>query len=91
MHLEELHRGLEEIFPTRIEESYVFDLNLAGLDPRLIPLNYEALKTDQEFIYYIKSFKNRIIVMTDYHYKLMNTIVVNLMKSIDTEITLLEN
>ncbi|MBT8297953.1 MAG: hypothetical protein KJO52_06425 [Maribacter sp.] len=90
-HLDELYRGLEEIFPTRIEESYVFDLNAKGLDPILVPINYEALKTDQEFLYYIKSFKNRIIVMTDYHYKLMNNIVVNLMNSIDKEINHLEN
>ena len=90
-HLEELHRGLEEIFPTRIEESYVFDLNAEGLNPKLVPINYEALKTDQEFLYYIKSFKNRIIVITDYHYKIMNNIVVNLINTIDEEINHLEN
>jgi len=90
-HLEELHRGLEEIFPTRIEESYVFDLNAEGLNPKLVPINYESLKTDQEFLYYIKSFKNRIIVITDYHYKIMNNIVVNLMNTIDKGINQLEN
>ena len=90
-HLEELHRGLEEIFPKRIEESYLFDLNAEGLNPKLVPINYEALKTDQEFLYYIKSFKNRIIVITDYHYKIMNNIVVNLINTIDEEINHLEN
>ena len=90
-HLDELYRGLEEIFPARLEESYVFDLNAKGLNPKLVPINYEALKTDQEFPYYIKSFKNRIIVMTDFHYKIMDNIVVNLMDSIDEEINHLEN
>ena len=69
----------------------VFDLNAEGLNPKLVPINYEALKTDQEFLYYIKSFKNRIIVITDYHYKIMNNIVVNLINTIDEEINHLEN
>jgi len=88
-HLEELHRGLEEVFPTRFEESYLFDLKADNLGPKMIPLNYESLKTDQEFLYFIKSFKNRTIIITDFHYSLMNDIVANLINSIDEEINYL--
>jgi hypothetical protein len=90
-HLEELHRGLEEVFPTRIEESYVFDLKAKGLGPKLVPINYKNLKTDEEFLYYIKSYRNRTITMTDFHYQILNDIVVALINNIDKEINHLEN
>ncbi len=87
--LDETERALREIFPTRFEESYVYDFNEPNYKPRIIPLNYEALKTDQEFKYFLKSFENRLTLFLKFHYqsRLMK-IVTNLINSIDEELML---
>ena len=83
--LDEAERGLKHIFPTRFHESYVYDLDKDGYEPRLVPLDYEALKNDQEFMYYLKSYKNRLNILLNFHYRL------RLLKSVQSLITSLEN
>ena len=68
--LDENERGLKHIFPTRFHESYVYDLDVDGYEPRLVPIDYEALKSDQEFMYYLKSYNNRLNILLNFHYKL---------------------
>ena len=87
--IEEAHR---ELFPSRFEESYVFDLkDKSNYKPRLTPLNYETLKTDQEFIYFIKSFRNRLTLLLNFHYRnRLLKFVEDLIQSIDKEIKKLE-
>ena len=68
--LDEAERGLKHIFPTRFRESYVYDLDKDGYEPRLVPIDYEALKSDQEFMYYLKSYNNRLNILLNFHYKL---------------------
>ena len=90
--LDENERGLKEIFPTRFEASYVYDLKRANYQPRLVPLNFEALKNDQEFKYYLKSYKNRLNILFYFQYK--NTLlkkVNSLISSLDIEINRLES
>jgi hypothetical protein len=85
--IEEGERGVKHIFSTRFEESYVYDLDKANYEPRLIPLNYNALKTDQEFIYFIKSYNNRLNILLNFHYnnRLIKS-VETLIESINEEI-----
>lgn len=89
--LDETERALRDLFSTRFEESYVYDFNVPNYKPRLIPLNYEALKTDQEFKYFLKSYKNRLQLFLNFHYqkKLLKTVKA-LILSIDLEIKNLE-
>ena len=89
---DETERGLKYIFSTRFEESYVVNFNKVNFEPRLVPLDYEALKKDQEFKYYIKSYKNRLRVLLHYQYD--NRIipkVQQLINSLENEINTLEN
>jgi hypothetical protein len=85
--LEEGERGVKHVFSTRFEESYVYDLEKENYEPRLVPLNYNALKTDQEFKYFIKSYKNRLNILLNFHYnnRLIKS-VETLIESINEEI-----
>jgi hypothetical protein len=67
--LEEAERALRELFSTRFEESYVYDFNEPNYKPRLTPISYEILKTDQEFKYFLKSYKNRLNLLLQFHYR----------------------
>ncbi|WP_052158335.1 DUF6090 family protein [Lacinutrix jangbogonensis] len=89
--LDENERAIRDLFSTRFEESYVYDLNASNSKPRLKPLNYEVLKTDQEFLYFVKSYRNRLNLFLNYHYrqKLLK-LVKTLIMSIDTEIKNIE-
>jgi hypothetical protein len=85
--LDEAERALIELFSSRFEESYVYDFNEPTYKPRLTPLNYEALKTDQEFKYFVKSFKNRLNILLNFHYQRLLLRDVNaLITSIDDEL-----
>ncbi len=89
--LDEAERGLKEIFPTRFHESYVYDLDKDGYEPRITPIDYEALKSDERFKYYLKSYKNRLNILLDFHYKLRLLISVQaLIDSLGQEIDLME-
>ena len=88
---EENERGLKEIFPTRFEASYVYDLKKPNNQPRLVPLDFESLKNDQEFNYYLKSYKNRLNILLNFHYKKRLLVIVNsLITNLDIEIKQLE-
>lgn len=85
--IDEGERALRELFSTRFEESYVYDFNEPNYKPRLTPLNYEALKTDQEFKYFLKSYKNRLNLLLNFHYR--STLLKDvkaLINSIDNEL-----
>ena len=66
--LDVAERGLIELFPRHFKESYVFDLDKPGYEPRLMPLNFESLKKDQEFLYFFKSYRNRMDLFMKFHY-----------------------
>jgi hypothetical protein len=89
--LDEAERGLKHIFPTRFHESYVYDLNKDNYEPRLTPIDYEALKGDQEFKYFLKTYKNRLNVLLNFHYNLRLIISVQeLLDSLGQEIEVME-
>jgi hypothetical protein len=90
IHIEELHRGLKEIFNSRFEESYTFDMTKSDFGPQMIPLDFEALKSDQEFKYYIKSYKNRTSILLNFHYERLRSQVTQLINNIEKEINYLE-
>jgi len=89
--LDEGERGLKHIFPTRFHESWVYDLEKENLGRGLVPLDFESLKSDQEFIYYIKSYKNRLNILLNFQYKLRLLISVeSLLDSLEKEIEVME-
>jgi hypothetical protein len=92
MILDENERGLKFVFPTLFEESYVANLSKANFEPRLVPLDYETLKQHQEFLYYIKSYRNRLKIFLNFHYKGRLLIrVQDLINVLEAEIKYLEH
>lgn len=90
-HLDELYRGLEDIFSTRFEESFDVDFNAFNYKPRIKPLDFDALKNDQKFLYFIKSFKNRTEILLKYHYEGIIKEVKTLTDQLEQEIKHLEH
>lgn len=88
--LDEMERGLEDVFASRFEESFLIDFSKPNYQPRLVPLNFEALKTDQEFLYYVKSYRNKLDVFLNFHYKNIINQVENLITALGKEIQSLE-
>jgi len=89
--LEELKIGLRNIFPSRFEESYTFDLESDDFAGKIVPLNFENLKTDQKFLYYFKSIRNRTYLFVNFFYKKLRAHVVALINAIDNEIKKIES
>ena len=84
--VEELYRGLEDVFSSRFEESFKIDLNEPNYKPQLKPLDFENLKNHQEFLYYFKSFKNRTEIVLKYHYASLIKKVNELINQLNQEI-----
>ncbi|GGD49175.1 DUF6090 family protein [Muriicola marianensis] len=88
--VDELERGYAEVFPTRFESAYDYDLTQPDFPGSLKPLNFEALKTDKEMLYYIRSTRNRTKILLDWQYAQLKSRIVGLMSQIDSEIEHLE-
>ena len=91
MVLSDNERGINQIFPLRFQEGYVVDFKKPDYGLNLVPLDYEALKADQEFIYYVKTYKNKLNILLNFHYEgnlLLN--VRGLLESLETEIAVIE-
>ncbi len=89
--VDELERGFAEVFPTRFESAYDYDLTKPDFPGSLRPLNFEALKKDQEMLYYIRSTQNRTRILVDWQYAQLRSRIVELMSKINTEIEHLES
>lgn len=80
--LAEVQYNMRHILPGRFESGY----NFPGKDTfegSIVPLDFESLKTDQEYLYFIKTQQNRTPSYTGYFYE-------NLKKSVDAMIHDLE-
>lgn len=82
----ELERGYTDVFPSRFKDSYNYDITKSDFPGHLEPLNFESLKSDQEFLYYIKSLRNRMIIFVDWQYGNLRKKIVNLTVDIEKEI-----
>jgi hypothetical protein len=85
MHLLEIERGYTTVLATRFEDSYNYDTQSPGFPGSLRPLNFLALKYDQEFLYFFKSLKNRSLLLISFHYRKLRAKVVELIANIDDE------
>ena len=87
MHLLEIERGYTTVLATRFEDSYNYDTQSPWFPGSLRPLNFLALKYDQEFLYFFKSLKNRSLLLIKFHYAKLRAKVVDLIADIEQEIS----
>jgi hypothetical protein len=89
---DEIRRGSTDIFSTRFEESDKYKiLDTENIQGYIVPLDFESLKKDQEFLYYLKSLKNKTILFVNFSYSNLRREVVNLINALQNEINLMEN
>lgn len=84
--MEDVMRGLDHILPTRFEEAYNVELSSGNFEGPIVPLDFESLKTDQEYLYYIKTLRNQTRFVLDYHYSSLESDVESLISDLDAEI-----
>lgn len=85
VHNDYLEYGMRNIFPTRFRESHRFDLYNADFPGKLNPLNFDNLKTDQEFLFYLMSLKNRAEIFVESMYLRLRGKICELLIEIDKE------
>lgn len=88
--IDEVERGVTQIFPSRFEESFSYDLSNPDFQGVLIPLDFESLKTDQEFLYYFKSLRNRNNLLINFQYTRLIQRITDLISRIEEEIVKLK-
>jgi hypothetical protein len=81
--LAEVQYHMRHILPGRFESGYNFEGKENTFEGSMIPMDFESLKTDQEYLYFIKTQQNRTRSYIGYFYE-------NLRKSVNSTIQDLE-
>ena len=84
--LDQVHYCMKYLLPNRFESSW----NYTDTDPtftgEMIPINYEALKTDTEFLYFLKTQRNRTRSYIDFFYFNLKSHVVSMIDELEKEL-----
>jgi hypothetical protein len=78
--------GYKEIFPARFEEAFKIDVSDSNFSNPIVPVDFESLKKDNEFLYYFKSLRNETQFLLDGHYASLKNNVEALIKELEKEI-----
>lgn len=81
-----IEEGVNKIFSSRFEQAFSYDVSKPKFPGVLKPLDFEALKNDQEFMFFIKTHRNRTVLQLDFHYNKLRQGVVELQAEIEREI-----
>ncbi len=80
----------ETLFPTRFEEFWKGDYTDSSFGGEMIPLDFDKLKSDQEYLYFLKTQRNHIGWMIEKPLESARPRIESLIQEIDKEISLLE-
>ncbi|MDI1324037.1 MAG: hypothetical protein PSV36_14895 [Algoriphagus sp.] len=81
--LAEVQYGMRHILPGRFESAFNYDGTFEG---KMVPLDFESLKKDQEYLYFIKTQKNRTRSYQSYFYENLRKSVESVILDLDLEI-----
>jgi hypothetical protein len=84
--MEDVQRGLDNILPSRFEEAFQVDLSASDFKNPIVPLDFESLKDDQEYLFYIKTLRNQTKFVLEYHYSTLKSDMEILIRDLDREI-----
>ena len=84
--------GEESIFNTRFDQAEKFDdyTTAKGWDGAMIPLDFEGLKKDNEYLYFLRTYKNATRFYRDQLHETHHKAVI-LINKINDELQILEN
>jgi hypothetical protein len=81
--------NMRHILPSRFESGW----NFAGkstFEGQMVPLDFESLKTDREYIYFIKTQKNRTRSYIGFFYENLRKSVEAMIQDLEVEIKRLD-
>lgn len=65
----EITHGLRSVMPGRFVQGFNYDQIGESYHGTLVPTNFEALKKDPEFLYYLRTLRNRTRVFVAFFYR----------------------
>ena len=83
-----IEESLNDFLSSRFYDSY--GLEQEGFNGKMIPLNYEGLKRDDEFLYYLRSTRNRNQFYLNYVLEPVRQDVIAVIENINEELSFLE-
>jgi hypothetical protein len=89
--LAEVQYGMRHILPGRFEEAYNYPNSDNTFSGSMIPLEFESLKTDQEYLFFIKTQRNRTRSYIDFFYENLKKSVSSIIQDLDQEIKRLDS
>lgn len=87
--LAEVQYNMRHMLPGRFESGYNF-LGQDNFDGSMVPLDFESLKRDQEYLYFIKTQQNRTRSYIGYFYENLRKSVNSTVQELEIEIKRLE-
>jgi hypothetical protein len=88
--LAEVQYGMRHIFPGRFEEAYNYPNSDNTFSGSMIPMDFESLKTDQEYLFFIKTQRNRTTSYINFFYENMRKSVESMIQDLEVEIKRLD-
>lgn len=88
--LDQVHYCMKHLLPTRFESSWNYSDNEPTFEGKMIPVNYESLKSDIEFIHFIKTQRNRTRAYIEFFYFNLRSHVVSMIDELENELNRLE-
>ncbi len=86
-HASEIAHGLRTIGPGRFTEGYGFTEVGQSYRGMMVPTDFQRLKRDQEFLYYMKTLRNRTNVFVNFYYRNLRSQVEALRDALQEEIS----
>ncbi len=89
--LAEVQYGMRHILPGRFEEAYNYPNSDNTFTGSMIPLDFESLKTDHSFLFFLKTQRNRTRSYIDFFYNNLENSVSSMIQDLDQEINRLDS
>ncbi len=85
-HANEINYGIRTIGPGRFMVGYNFDEVGRSYHGTMVPTNFNALKNDEEFLYYLRTLRNRTNVFVNFFYRNLRSDVEGVHDLLEAEI-----
>lgn len=85
--LAEVQYGMRHILPGRFEAGYNYPNSDNTFSGSMIPLDFESLKTDQEYLYFLKTQRNRTRSYIGFFYVNLKKSVMSMIDDLELELT----
>lgn len=82
----EVQYGMRHIFPGRFEEAYNYPSSDNTFTGSMIPSDFESLKRDQEYLFFLKTQRNRTRSYIEFFYKNLEKSVSSMIRDLELEL-----